>query len=301
MISGLEVIVHQTNDVPFALELVADHSTLEGQTYQGFPLSYNNSFFRINNGYNGLDGRVVRSIPPEFRWAKYINGCGKSWVGFGTIPAGEEQYLNMKYSNEMGSAWDRNYFLVATRKNSQKYLLENFFKTFQTRDMALWLSHGQFSISNKVSLFIAIKSKIPDSLSNEMRAYDENMVKWRNDPKVNDLFVKLRNAGRSYNSLQVVNKKPTGELVYWLNVYNTRVNISGLYDQFEMDAWVNNQGPIVKGAAPLVRPQPATAVPAVAATPATTVTTTATRTTPGLLWGTITNNAVVRFVNDPRR
>jgi hypothetical protein len=75
----------------------------------------------------------------------------------------------------------------------------------------------------------------------------------------------------------------------------------GLYDQFEMDAWVNNQGPIVKGAAPLVRPQPATAVPAVAATPATTVTTTATRTTPGLLWGTITNNAVVRFVNDPRR
>jgi hypothetical protein len=287
MISGLEVIVHQTNDVPFALELVADHSTLEGQTYQGFPLSYNNSFFRINNGYNGLDGRVVRSIPPEFRWAKYINGCGKSWVGFGTIPAGEEQYLNMKYSNEMGSAWDRNYFLVATRKNSQKYLLENFFKTFQTRDMALWLSHGQFSISNKVSLFIAIKSKIPDSLSNEMRAYDENMVKWRNDPKVNDLFVKLRNAGRSYNSLQVVNKKPTGELVYWLNVYNTRVNISGLYDQFEMDAWVNNQGPIVKGAAPLVRPQPATAVPAVAATPATTVTTTA-------------SSSIVIFISPPQ-
>jgi hypothetical protein len=277
MISGLEVIVHQTNDIPFALELVADHSTLEGKTYQGFQLSYNNDFFKINNGYRGIDGRVVRTLPPDFRWAKYINGCGRSWVGFGTIPPGEEQYINMKYANEMGSAWDRNYFLVATRKHSQKELLESFFKTFQTKDMALWLSHGQFSISNKVSLFLAIKSKIPTALSNEMKVYDENMAQWRVDPKVNELLVKLRNAGRSYNSLQVVNKKPTGELVYWLNVYNTRTNISGMYDQFEMDAWVNNQGPIVKGAAPLVRPQPAPAVTttpqATPVAPAATVTT----------------------------
>lgn len=300
MISGLEVIVHQTNDIPFALELTADHTSLEGQTRQVLPLSYNNAFFKINNGYTGIDGRVVRTIPPDFRWVKYINGCGRSWVGFGTVPAGEEQYLNMKFDNEMGSVWDRNYFLVATRKHSQKHLLESFFKTFQTRDMALWLSHGQFSISNKVSFFLGIKSKIPTKLVDEMRAYDENMVQWKNDPKVAELVIKLRNAGQSYNSLQVVNKKPTGEFMYWLNVYNTRLHTSGMYDQFEMDAWVNNQGPIVKGAAPLVRPQPA-AVPTVAPTPRATVTNTNNVTLPRFQWGTITNDAVIRLVREPRR
>lgn len=267
MYPSSETIIHSTNGTPFALELVADHTTAEGQTYQGITLNYNSLLFRLT-GSAGLEGRVAKRIPLEFRWAKHINGCGRSWLGFGTIPSGEERYINLKYNNEIGSCWDRNYFLVATRRYSQKPLIESFFKSFQEQDMALWLSHGQFSLTNKVSLILAIKSKIPASLANEMKTYDDNLPIWRTDRKFTELTAKLSKAGRAYNNLHVVNKKANGELIYWLNVYDARNNNSGLYDQFEMDAWVNNLGPIVKGAPPLVRP-----VPIVATTAATTIVT----------------------------
>ncbi len=257
MINGSDVIIHNSNGNPFALELCADLASNNGQVTQGSPLYYILHYFRIDTGYSGIDGRIVRFVPKELKWTKHINGCGRSWIGFGIIPSGEEQYLNPNYFNNLGCVWDKDHFLVMTRKYNQKELLEDFFKSFQKQDAAIWLSHGQFSISNKVSLTLGIKSRLPTSLVSEMAAYDQNLNQWRNDPKFSNLVNKLRDSNRRYYNLQVVNKKPDGELVYYLNVRDPAFHNSGLYTQFEMDAWINNQGPIVKGAPPLVRPEPA--------------------------------------------
>jgi len=157
------------------------------------------------------------------------------------------QHEHYYTSKELYGWWSwREFMFSSPRKDYMKEI----FEAFTNKDIAMWFGSNPSNPFGGATLVIAIKSKIPEDILKAMYDGDENYYNLLKEVEKTGIKDKLKAAGKTYYALSP--KRPSDKdannskhnIIFWLNPSEQKENNYGWYTVEELEAWVEDKGPI---------------------------------------------------------
>jgi hypothetical protein len=200
----------------------------------------------------GLDKRKVSKRSSDLHWVDehQLNPKNKKdkirWSGiyFQRIYDGYGPDINaVSYGRDLISLWDENGFCIISSDANKIAHLKELYDAFGSNDVAIWLGGG--TIFKNSGLCIAIASRLPQEITLGWHDADVEHNKLMDDFRATGIEKKLADAKRKYYSL-LPRRSSDGSLVFWLNTMDQATYKSGWYNLADLEAWIRNEGPILK-------------------------------------------------------
>lgn len=203
----------------------------------------------------GLEGRQIAKSSNDLRWVdntqftSYVKNkkVQTSWSGFcfNRESFGHQTPWDRAYpSGNLITLWDQDSFCALANNADDIASLKEVFEAFSKNDIAIWLGGG--GVFQNSGLCIGIASHLSEDVTKAWYNADIEAKKLRDDMAATGIEEKLKAAGKHYFALKP-KRKSDGGLEFWLNPENQDRNNSGWYDLCDLEAWIENKGPIIKG------------------------------------------------------
>ena len=149
-----------------------------------------------------------------------------------------------KDREELIGHWSGDRFLFMC---PDKKVVQEFKDAFDRMDIAVWVG-GSGPFQNG-GLVIAIASRVPQGLRDDMAAVDLDRIALQKAAHATGIYQKLKGAGKSYYALSPRWKDEAKSGVkFWLNPQEQNIYNYGWYGVEELEQWAKGTGPIVKKA-----------------------------------------------------
>lgn len=196
----------------------------------------------------GLDKRVISKTNSDLSWLRNIefNSNKKPkvfWSGFWMGDFYGKPYFDDGGCGELYAQWDDGGFCALAYPSEKRSQLEKIYEAFAKNDIAIWLGGG--GVFENAGLCIAIASALPKDMVDKWLAYDLEALKIKEEFAATGIEDKLKAAHKAYYALSPRRDKD-GSLVYWLNPMDQDKNKFGWFKLKDLEAWINNKGPIPK-------------------------------------------------------
>jgi hypothetical protein len=209
----------------------------------------------------GADTRTAIKVPNDLKFFENLDGYAYLLFAssFGWMEESEltaEQFNNMieaRDGEELATAWSKKDFGVRMKNdvlNVGTSVLGQIYDAFVQRDAMIFLS-GQSNPFGNRGLILAIRSRMPEEVLNQMKEADEDYLNLLDAVEATGIEEQLKKADKRYYALSprwaTSSVKSRFPVVFLLNPCEQRENNWGWFTVEDLLDWIDgNRGPIPK-------------------------------------------------------
>ncbi len=200
--------------------------------------------FETDDSKDGIERRMIRAIPKDFRLVEYKNGLGlflSPKEDYWRQPEGKDGLMETVLRGSPGRtlvcAWDEKSFGIVAYDDENKAHVRTLFDAFLMRDVTFWTNVGVFQTG--FGLIFGIASKIPEEDKERQLFIDKDRLRLLKVAAQSGVEEALHAAGVRWYSIRPAwaksiqrfaqgSDKTEWEVVFWFNPVD-QLNIATRY------------------------------------------------------------------------